>query len=173
MTSEVDDLIEHLQRYRGVTLRTLEMVSDDDLTWRPNSDQYSLGQHLLHIAQAEDLYSCGLFNGEWNYDRVRFPDALPPKAEILAFFQEVRDRTLIHLKSVAPEQLGQVVVIPGSEHRLSLRSWLWFMVEHEMHHKAQAAVYLRLMGRIPPFYAMPLQQGDRPDIAARQELGGF
>ena len=56
---------------------------------------------------------------------------------------------------------------------MSLRSWLWFLVEHEMHHKAQAAVYLRLMGKIPPFYAMAMADGARPDITAREELGGF
>ena len=56
---------------------------------------------------------------------------------------------------------------------LSLRSGLWFILEHELHHKGQIWLYLRLMGITPPFYAMPLPPGERPDVAAREALGGF
>lgn len=173
MPGEIEDLIEHLGRFRAVTIRMLEMTSDEELSWRPTPDQYSLGQQLLHIAQAEDMYAHGLFAGDWNYDRVRFPAELPGQLEMLQLFAEVRTRTLAHLDGVRPLQLDRVVEIPGSPLRHTLRSWLWFLVEHEMHHKAQAAVYLRLLGRIPPFYAMPLDPGERPDIQARQDLGGF
>lgn len=173
MITELDDLLDHLERYRGVTLQTLELLDDDELGWRATPEQFSIGQHLLHIAQAEDLYANGLFRGDWNYDRVRFPEVMPSKADIAEFFQGVRSRTTAHLSELAPDRLGEVVTIPGSDIRLSLRSWLWFLVEHEMHHKAQAAVYLRLMGRTPPFYAMPMPEGERPDIEARRQLGGF
>ena len=143
------------------------------MDWRPTADQYSLGQQLLHIAQAEDLYAYGLFEGDWNYDRVRFPKSLPTRSSLLEIFTSVRERTRVHMESLRPESLSEIVDIPGSPLKLSLRSWLWFLVEHEMHHKAQVAVYLRLLGKTPPFYAQPLDRGERPDITAREELGGF
>jgi uncharacterized damage-inducible protein DinB len=89
------------------------------------------------------------------------------------FCRRVRAFTRDHLAQLAPEELGAIVSIPGSPIEHSLRSWLWFIAEHEIHHKAQISVYLRQMGRTPPFYAMPLEPGERPDIGARQELGGF
>ena len=55
----------------------------------------------------------------------------------------------------------------------TLRWWLWLLVEHEVHHKAQIAVYLRQMGMTPPFFAVPLENGARPDIEARERLGGY
>src|SRR2546425_12783504 len=39
---------------------------------------------------------------------------------------------------------------------MPLRWWLWFVLEHEIHHKAQLALYLREMGKVPPFFALPL-----------------
>jgi uncharacterized damage-inducible protein DinB len=173
MRSELEDLTEHLERLREVTLSFLDAVGDEELSWRPTPEQYSLGQQLLHIAQAEDLYAHGLFEFDWDYERVRFPAPLPTTAEIRDFFVRVRARTREHLARLDPARLGEVTTIPGSPLEHSLRSWLWFLVEHEMHHKAQVAGYLRLLGRVPPFYAMPLEPGARPDIEAREELGGF
>jgi uncharacterized damage-inducible protein DinB len=46
-------------------------------------------------------------------------------------------------------------------------------VQHEVHHIAQIVVYLRQMGKTPPFYAAVLEGGARPDIEAREKLGGF
>ena len=58
MRDELQDLREHLDRYRAVTLQVLECVSDEQLSWRPGPDHYTLGQQLIHIAQAEDFHAC-------------------------------------------------------------------------------------------------------------------
>lgn len=171
--SELSDFQEHLERYRAVTLQVLDVVNDADLSWRPSPDQYSLGQQLLHIAQTEDLYATGLFHGDWDFDRARFPSEMPSRSELREFFEEVRARTLDCLGSISDSELGEVVPIPDSPVEGTLRSWLWFILEHELHHKGQIWLYLRQMGYTAPFYAMPLPLGTRPDHKAREELGGF
>jgi len=173
MTNELDDLVEHLQRYRATTLQVFELVDDDELGWRPSADQYSLGQQLLHIAQAEDRFVQGLFEDDWSYERVRFPPALPDRDELKEYFAEVRAKTLEKLDSLEPAELGRIPDIPEAPMELSLRSWLWFILEHELHHRGQIWAYLRQMGHTPPFYAMPMPLGQRPDIQAREDLGGF
>lgn len=171
--TELEDLLEHMERYRAVTLQVLEMITDEEMSWRPTPGQYSLGQQLLHIAQTEDLYAHGLFERDWNYDRARFPDVLPDRAALRDMFACVRARTIQHLATLDPADLGHVVEISGSPLEHTLRSWLWFLIEHEMHHKAQIGMYLRQLGHTPPFYAMPLAAGERPDVQARESLGGF
>ena len=172
-TDEMSDFVEHLERYRAVTLQVLDVVGDDELGWRPGAGHYSLGQQLLHIAQTEDLYGHGLFEGDWDFERAQFPAELPDRAGLRAFFDEVRAFTRSHLERIDGTALSRMVAIPGSDLSHSLRSWLWFVLEHELHHKGQIWMYLRLMGHVAPFYAMPLALGERPDIAAREELGGF
>lgn len=169
---ELDDLTEHLRRYRATTLQVFELVDDEELAWRPGPDQYSLGQQLLHVAQAEDRFVHGLFQGDWSLDRVRFPEEFPRAAEIEAYMGRVRRRLLDELDALDPSELGRPLEVPDGP-SLSLRSWLWFILEHELHHRGQVWAYLRAMGKTPPFYATPLPLGERPDIEAREELGGF
>ncbi|MFC1662500.1 DinB family protein, partial [Gemmatimonadota bacterium] len=61
---------------------------------------------------------------------------------------------------------------PNASAEYPLRWWLWSVLEHEIHHKAQLAIYLRQMGKVAPYFADPLPLGERPDIQLRDELGG-
>lgn len=173
MRSELEDLTEHLNRYRATTLQVFDLVDEGELQWRPSRSQYSLGQQLLHIAQAEDRLTHGLFEGDWSYERVRFPEELPTAEAMKEFFDRVRSYTLAALNKIEPEELGKVIEVPDSPVEQSLRSLLWFVLEHELHHRGQIWAYLRSMGHTPPFYAAPLPLGERPDVKAREELGGF
>jgi uncharacterized damage-inducible protein DinB len=173
MVPEVEDLTEHLQRFRAVTLQVLDIVSDEDLSWRPDPDSFSCGQQLLHIAQAEDFYTRGLFENDWDLERLRLRKDVTSREELRALFFAVRERTLARLQSLDDSSLGRIWHVPNAPVPMTLRSWLWFVLEHEVHHKAQLAVYLRQMGHVAPFYALPLPLGQRPDIKARQDLGGF
>jgi uncharacterized damage-inducible protein DinB len=98
---------------------------------------------------------------------------LPAPAALRVYFDEVREVTNQRLQGVTSEELGCMVPVPGSPIEATLRSWLWFILEHEIHHKGQIWQYLRQMGYTPPFYAMPLPPGERPDHKAREDLGGF
>jgi uncharacterized damage-inducible protein DinB len=173
MDREVVDLLEHLDRYRAVTLQALDLVDARSLEWRPGADYYSLCQQFIHIAQAEDFHAHGLFEDDWNVDRVRLPKECWHHERIKAHFVGVREFTRSRIESLNREDLDRLLTIPGTPGDWTVRSWLWFILEHELHHKGQIWLYLRQMGITPPFYAMPLEQGARPDIAARQELGGF
>lgn len=172
MPDEASDLRAHLDRVRSVTLQYLDRLSPEQLAWRPGPDVFSCGQHLLHIAQAEEYYARGLFEGRWEPDLLRLPRTPPSPAGLRARFAAARERTASHLASLPPHRLAAVVDVPGAPAQWTLRSWLWFLVEHETHHKAQLAVYLRQMGLVAPFYALPLPAGERPDIEARRQLGG-
>jgi uncharacterized damage-inducible protein DinB len=173
MPSEREDLLEHLDRYRAVTLQHLDLFADAELAWRPRPDAFSVCQQFVHILHSEDFYTRGLFENDWDVDRLRFPPLLPSRLDLDQQFEAVRRRTRKQLAAVASEALGAVIRPPhagGVE--ASLRSWLWFVLEHEVHHKAQLAEYLRTLGRVPPYFAIVMPPGVRPDIEARGALGG-
>jgi uncharacterized damage-inducible protein DinB len=171
MPGECEDLLEHLERYRAVTLQHLDLFADAELAWRPRPDAFSVGQHFVHILHSEDFYIRGLFENDWNWERLRFPSVLPDRAALKDQFAMVRRVTRVHFADLHDDTLGRVVSPPhagGIEG--SLRSWLWFVLEHEIHHKAQLAEYLRALGRVPPYFAMVMPPGVRPDIEARAAL---
>ena len=173
MGSEREDLLEHLERYRAVTLLHLDLFADAELGWRPRPDAFSVGQQFVHILHGEDFYIRGLFENDWNMARLRFPPILPARAALKEQFDTVRRATHRHLADVHDDALDRVISPPHAGGiQASLRSWLWFVLEHEIHHKAQLAEYLRALGRVPPYFAMVMPAGMRPDIEARAALGG-
>lgn len=173
MSTEIADLTEHLERYRGVTLQHLAMLSEQELSWRPRPEAFSCAQHLLHIVQTEDFYARGLFGGDWDMERLRLPAPMPDRAALEAWFRTVRAATRAHLAALDDDGLERRVSLPHArDYEASVRSWLWSVLEHEIHHKAIVAEYLRQMGRVPPYYAIVLPEGTRPDIQARDALGG-
>lgn len=170
--TELEVLLENWDRFRAVTLQFLDLLKDDELDWRPEPDAFSCGQQLLHIAQTEAYCIQGLFGGEWDKGVLKFPETIPSVAEIRRYFSEVREAARPHLDSLTEEDLSTLTAGPGGGAQYPLRWWLWFVLEHEIHHKAQLAVYLRQMGQVAPFFANPLPLGERPDIRKREELDG-
>lgn len=161
---ELNVLREHLERYRGVTLQTLDLVPEDKLAWYPAIAQFSFGQQFFHIAQVEEFYSRGLFDADWDPKRLEDPKGRPSREELRQKLEAARRFTLERLARLDEAQLEAPVSVPNVPVEWPLRSWLWYMVEHEIHHKAQLAVYLRQIGLTPPFFAFVLPPGVRPDI---------
>lgn len=176
--SELATYREHLDRYRATTLQVLDALDGDaDLAWRPTPESFTVGQHLLHIAQTEEYYFPGLLRHEWDASCLRLDGAaaaVAASSEVLrAYFARVRARTDELLSDVPESALDAIHTdVPAAVVPCSLRWWLWFVLEHELHHKGQLAVYLRMMGRVAPYYAMALPPGERPDVTARAILGG-
>jgi uncharacterized damage-inducible protein DinB len=87
-------------------------------------------------------------------------------------FANVRAEPLRYLSGLQATDLDVITRHGFSTVDATLRSWLWFILEHEIHHKAQLSEYLRMMGKVPPYFAMTLPDGRRPDLQARADLGG-
>ena len=167
---ELGILREHLERYRGVTLQTLDLVPDDKLPWYPSVAQFSFAQQFCHIAQVEEFYSHGLFEGDWDANRLEAPRQRFTREELRSRLKEARAYTLAQLEKLEPGQLEAIVHVPNLPvepalrgPQWPLRSWLWYMLEHEIHHKAQLAVYMRHIDLTPPFFAFVLPPGVRSD----------
>ncbi|NJD09835.1 MAG: DinB family protein [Gemmatimonadetes bacterium] len=170
--TEIEVFLEHWERYRSVTLQCIDLLEEAELGWRPQPEAQSCAQQLLHIVQNEDYFIRGIFEGDWDTERLRFPREMPAKEALRRHYVEVRDRTLARLRALGAEDLDRPTPVPRGPTDMPLRWWLWLMLEHEVHHKAQLAVYFRLLNKVPPYFAAPLPPGDRPDVRKRAELGG-
>ena len=171
--SELDDLREHLERYRAVTLQCLDLLADEDLGWRPGPDHFTLGQQFLHIAQGEDFQIQGVLFADWDYERARFPSQAMGVKDLRELLNATRSHTVAALDGLHEGRLDELVNLPSGEPGQTRRWWLWLLVQHEVHHKAQIAVYLRQMGKTPPYFAAALEGGARPDVEMTEKLGGF
>ena len=134
------------------------------LAWRPQDGLWSFTEQFLHIAQTEDFYAHGLFENDWKLERFQPPAEPLTRPMLRQRLGEMRAFTLAKLTALAPAHLDDIVAVPNIPIQWPLRSWLWYVVEHEIHHKAQLALYLRRIGIVPPFFAYALPPGVRPDL---------
>jgi uncharacterized damage-inducible protein DinB len=162
--TELMDLREHLKRFRDVTLQALDFTPDDKLNWSPGEGLRSFAEQFLHIAQVEDFYSHGFFTGNYDFNRLKLPDEPLTRDSLRKRLSDAQAFTDENLASLDTAKLDEVMQVPNIPVPWNLRSWLWYLVEHEVHHKAQLAIYLRQIGITPPFFAFVFPRGVRPDI---------
>ncbi|HVZ41788.1 MAG TPA: DinB family protein [Candidatus Kapabacteria bacterium] len=163
MQSELETIREHLQRYRSVTLQLLDLVPEDALHRHVAEGARSFADLFMHIAQVEEFHITGLFQDRWDFGGVRPPADPPTRRRVQAELAATRSVTLDAIASLAEEDLTRSIAAPGIPASWPLRSWLWYLVEHEIHHKAQITDRLVALGIDVPFWAFALPAGMRPD----------
>jgi uncharacterized damage-inducible protein DinB len=163
-TRTVSDIREHLERFRAVTLQTLEWVPEDRLRWSPQEGLRPFDEQFLHLARTEEYHVRGLLLGDWSRERYFTRPSPLTKEALRRVLNETRTVTLDELDRLDPSRLDEQVMVPEVPVSWTLRGWLWYLVEHEVHHKAQLALYLRLVGVVPPFFALAFPPGVRPDM---------
>lgn len=159
---EIATVREHLERYRAVTLQSLARTPVDRLAWAPAPGLMTFAGQYAHLAKIERLYQRGLSGAGWLAEANTL-DGPSSVDRLQAMLLEVRATTLAWLDTLAPPVVDEVVHVPWLPVKWSLRSWLWYLVEHEMHHKGQIALYLHICRIEAPFFAFPLPTGVRPD----------
>lgn len=162
MPEELAAICEHLNRFRAVTLQSLERTPADRLAWSPSPDLMTFAGQFAHLACIERLYVRGMRGDGWQPEvNVRHVDQ--SIGQLRSELLEVRKITNTWIETLLPAALDEMVHVPWLPVKWSLRSWLWYLVEHELHHKAQLALYLNLCGVEAPFFAFPLPPSVRPD----------
>ena len=131
-------------------LRLVEPLSARQMDWLPPNGRNSVGWLLWHIAEVEDNWVRSLLLGE---DK-RYPFACsvrdaehhqhPEKAELLAYFHEVRAMTRQRLEVTNDVELGRAV---NDDHfgRISVREVWGGVITSFAWHAGQIALMCRLM----------------------------
>jgi uncharacterized damage-inducible protein DinB len=139
-------------------------VPDEHITWSPGAGLRSFGEQFLHIAQTEDFYSKGFFAGDYDFNLLKSADEPATRESLRERLSAAHEFTEQRLALLEAARLNEVIQVPNVPVPWTLRSWLWYLVEHEIHHKAQLALYLREVGITPPFFAFVFPRGVRPDV---------
>lgn len=147
MLRDIDEFVRYFDGVRRRTLNYVRTLPPDRVDWAPRSGEFTCGDIIRHLAAAEAMFVGVVVDGRWRYsghaDGPRDLDAL------LAQLDAVHTASMDRLRGLPPAALD--------EPRPSLqgppaKAWRWLMalVEHEVHHRSQLAVYLADMGVAPP-----------------------
>lgn len=146
----VDPLLSELEGESEATLRILQRVPEDKLTWKPHEKSMSLGQLALHLATLPATIANFLSMDRFDAAGADFTARQPTtKDEIVEGFGEAKERASATLDGLSNDQMlsewqmtrGDEVVWTTSKVALARR----LMFNHAYHHRGQLTVYLRLL----------------------------
>lgn len=132
------------------TRKALERVPEDEFDWKPHEKSYSLHDLAAHLAEIPNWMTVTLQEDGFDVDEPYERDIPDTREELLESFDERIARAREVLAGTSGETLMETwTMTKGDEVMLSmpkaavLRS---FIFNHNVHHRAQLGVYLRLLG---------------------------
>lgn len=146
-----DSMLPEFDHEMANTRKTLERVPDDKFNWKPHEKSFSMGSLASHLSNLPSWTNVAVETDEFDMapggNRMTTPECHNQK-ELLAIFDENVAKARASMAGVSDEKLfGTWSLKNNGQHILSmpriavLRN---FVLNHNVHHRAQLGVYLRL-----------------------------
>lgn len=146
-----EELLKHWQGHRGLTRKVIEAFPDKEFF------DYSIGgmrpfskmvQELLDISAPGIRQMAG---GEAGAITDGHTVKAKSKAEVLALWDEATEEINKNWVLIPLEKFHETILSFGQYEGL-IWSNIFYFIDNEVHHRAQAYVYLRAMGIEPPAF---------------------
>ena len=143
-------LLKEWERSKTYTKEYLDAISESGYALKPTPEMRSFAEQNLHLADANyGLASAAIgikspFGlGEWEKTGDR------SKAQVSKIVLDSYDFVIGQMKELSEAQLNEPIKMLGV-FDMSKRTALAKVFEHQVHHRGQTTVYLRLAGVTPP-----------------------
>ncbi len=143
-------LIKDMEVEDGLMLKLVEAIPEEQVTWRPAAEKVFRTNELAHHAVAAASFFLRTIDGTG--DRTEALVMTPrDKAALVKSVREIQSHFRKRATSYTPEQLAQKYDFFGDQ-MAGIEMLRWHKM-HMVHHRAQLALYLRLMGaKVPGTY---------------------
>ena len=151
---DMPEFVHDWQISKQFTIDVAEAMPAEFYSFKPNPEEMTFGEQMLHIAMA-NAYRFHQISGIESPFLIDFNK--PPssdKANVLKVLGQSFDYVIDALPRITPEQLQHTWHIPSWKGRNDPdgRAMILNMFVHTAHHRAQCDVYLRAKGIKPPDY---------------------
>jgi uncharacterized damage-inducible protein DinB len=140
----------HWQISKEFTLAVAEAMPAEGYDFKPNPEELSFGQLMIHIA-AQNSDSCASATGTKPIDGLSSTawPAATDRQTAIKFLTLSFDKCAKDLDAMPPEQWNKEVYKVRGQPVLASEA-LWYTFTHTAHHRGQAEVYLRVKNIKPP-----------------------
>ncbi|MFT3827639.1 MAG: DinB family protein [Chitinophagaceae bacterium] len=144
---------EHWQGHRRLTRRVIDAFPEDKLFKYSIGGMRPFGEMVLELIDLAGAGVKGVATGKWENSEslLHFSPANTPdtKEELLELWDNVTATMQAYWPQIAPQRFQETDKAFG-EYEGTVYSTLLYFVDNEIHHRAQAYVYLRSLGIEPP-----------------------
>lgn len=143
-------LLKEIQQEAASTRRILQVVPDEHIGWKPHEKSMTLGRLASHVAELPQFVNRALESDHYDMaTRTGAPIVCESTAALLEFFEErltaaiatLQDKDNDFLQETWTFRRGEMILGQPTRYE-AIRSW---MMNHQIHHRGQLTVYLRLL----------------------------
>lgn len=136
---------------RPFTLSALRKLTPEQLTWKPEGWHRSAWDLALHMADCEWhwIYRNALKKEPWEarWESNQFANL----EQLIDFWNRIHKATLEWLQDSPVTELNRKFPLPYIEFPAATMNWLvYHVLEHEIHHRGQLFMLMRMQGLNPP-----------------------
>ena len=142
--------IAELQHEAASTKRMLERVPADKFDWKPHPKSMTLGRLATHVAELPGFLNSILTMDEFDFAKGHYKasHATTPE-ELMNVFQQKQDEVVQTLQNTSDEKMQANFTLRSGDHVFGTMPRMAAIrpmaLNHLIHHRAQIAVYLRLL----------------------------
>jgi uncharacterized damage-inducible protein DinB len=152
----LEQLLDSWKTVRADTIIAVEDFPAAEFDYRPTGDVMTFGDIARHILDASDGLTGLLLAGEDNFAAPDFRDRLKKHMRtvgagapgLAAALRESMDQRIAEL-SAQPAEFYSETITGRNGQTLTRLEMLQFVKEHELTHRAQLFLYLRMKGIVP------------------------
>lgn len=150
----LDPFIRNWNRVHKQSARLMATAPNDKYDWKTCDSAMTLGGLLNHLYQAEAGIVNAALTGQ--FSRESAPPAQNSTDELVAAFDKSHEELVAKVAALTPEALDEEIMPFGEKAGAMTRGALLnVMLEHEIHHRGQLYVYLRMLGvEVPPLFGV-------------------
>lgn len=143
----MDALRQTSQRYQQNLVGAAQEMPPGKYAFKPTAQEMSFGQLVLHIATSNE-FMCSAISGKAQPQEAKL-EATSPKDQLVARLKESFTYCGQSLAGINDTSLAQQVPFFGNR-QVSRATAVMGLAEDWADHYGQAAIYLRLNGKLPP-----------------------
>lgn len=154
----IEPFLDYYARLRQRTLRVVDCIPPERLEWAPRPGAFSFGDVLRHLAAIERY----VFAENAHRRPSRYPghgrDLADGYDAVRAFLERMHRETRELLGALTEDDL-QRRCRTADEVEVPVWKWLRALAEHEVHHRGQLYLMLRLLDvPTPPLYGLTSEE---------------
>jgi len=148
---EVARFLQIFDMEHGITMKVLKALPADKLDFKPHERNMSARELAWHVANSQLLLATIVATGRFEFEKPPAAPATLP--ELVDGCESYYQQTCQALAPLTAEQLGAKIALPGGR-SVPAGGLMWNAVLfHQIHHRGQLSVYIRMMGgKVPSIY---------------------
>jgi uncharacterized damage-inducible protein DinB len=155
---EHDFFLAHWQGQRRLTRRVIEAFPADQLfAFQPAPPMRSFGKMMVEVVGMVEPTFTGFESGNWGMGELGDPNsrlnAINDQAALLAAWDGMTELLEREWPKIAASRLLESEAVYGMPEQ-PRSAIVFYLLDNEVHHRAQGYVYLRLLGIEPPAFYM-------------------